>query len=174
MPNADRILIREVGHRGTGQIQDDYFELLQVPVLGRNAQGIIVVYDITDIESFQNVKVWLTEIEKYLLILDTRVPTFANCSSATSLIWKIEGRFPTKKACSSVPSLIQPKSRISPSLKPRPRRAPTLKTPSISWEPISAPTNPLSSQPLTPGKGLKSSLSYKENKKIKIVAEFNI
>ena len=30
----------------------------------RGAQGIIVVYDITDRESFDNVKQWMLEIEK--------------------------------------------------------------------------------------------------------------
>ena len=31
----------------------------------RGAHGIIVVYDITNVESFNNVKRWLTEIDKY-------------------------------------------------------------------------------------------------------------
>jgi len=31
----------------------------------RGAQGIIVVYDITDAESFNNVKQWLSEIDRY-------------------------------------------------------------------------------------------------------------
>jgi len=31
----------------------------------RGAHGIIVVYDVTDIESFNNVKQWFSEIEKY-------------------------------------------------------------------------------------------------------------
>ena len=32
----------------------------------RGADGIIVVYDITDRTSFDNVKTWLAEIEKYV------------------------------------------------------------------------------------------------------------
>lgn len=31
----------------------------------RGAHGIIIVYDITDLDSFNNVKTWLTEIEKF-------------------------------------------------------------------------------------------------------------
>ncbi|CAK66413.1 unnamed protein product (macronuclear) [Paramecium tetraurelia] len=31
----------------------------------RGAQGIIIVYDITDRESFENVKTWMAEIDKY-------------------------------------------------------------------------------------------------------------
>lgn len=31
----------------------------------RGAQGVIVVYDVTSQESFQNVKTWLTEVERY-------------------------------------------------------------------------------------------------------------
>ena len=31
----------------------------------RGAHGIIIVYDVTDVETFHNVKTWLREIEKY-------------------------------------------------------------------------------------------------------------
>jgi Ras-related protein Rab-1A len=31
----------------------------------RNAQGIIVAFDVTSLESFSNVKIWLQEIDRY-------------------------------------------------------------------------------------------------------------
>ena len=31
----------------------------------RGAQGIIIVYDVTDRETFDNVRTWISEIEKY-------------------------------------------------------------------------------------------------------------
>lgn len=31
----------------------------------RGAQGIIIVYDVTDRETFENVRTWIQEIEKY-------------------------------------------------------------------------------------------------------------
>ena len=34
----------------------------------RGAHGIIIVYDITDRESFDNVKTWIQEIEKLFII----------------------------------------------------------------------------------------------------------
>ena len=36
----------------------------------RGAHGIIIVYDITDRDSFENVKTWLQEIDKYNYKLD--------------------------------------------------------------------------------------------------------
>jgi Ras-related protein Rab-1A len=33
-------------------------------MFARGAQGILIVYDITDKESFENVKTWMIEIEK--------------------------------------------------------------------------------------------------------------
>lgn len=35
----------------------------------RGASGIMVVYDITDPESFNNINSWLIEIEKYIKLL---------------------------------------------------------------------------------------------------------
>ena len=33
--------------------------------LSLGAQGIIIVYDVTERETFENVRTWLSEIEKY-------------------------------------------------------------------------------------------------------------
>ena len=65
------ILIK-VGYCRPRQIQNNYLQLLQVNLIilnilyvQRGAHGILIVYDITDRESFENVKQWMVEIEKY-------------------------------------------------------------------------------------------------------------
>jgi hypothetical protein len=55
-----------VGHRRTGSLQDHNLHLLQVFLIRRRgAHGIIVVYDVTDRESFDGLRFWLQEIDKY-------------------------------------------------------------------------------------------------------------
>ena len=47
----------------------------------RGASGIMVVYDITDPESFNNINSWLIEIEKYFIIffiIETLIKMFIN------------------------------------------------------------------------------------------------
>jgi len=65
-----------VGYCGTGQISNDNLQLLQVfcniqklnNKFKRGAHGIMVVYDITDRESFENIKMWIGEIEKLSIL----------------------------------------------------------------------------------------------------------
>eukprot|EP00568_Trieres_chinensis_P007615 CAMPEP_0183295790 /NCGR_PEP_ID=MMETSP0160_2-20130417/3614_1 /TAXON_ID=2839 ORGANISM="Odontella Sinensis, Strain Grunow 1884" /NCGR_SAMPLE_ID=MMETSP0160_2 /ASSEMBLY_ACC=CAM_ASM_000250 /LENGTH=213 /DNA_ID=CAMNT_0025457323 /DNA_START=172 /DNA_END=810 /DNA_ORIENTATION=+ len=44
----------------------------------RGSHGIIVVYDVTDRESFDNVKEWLLEVERYAYAQDTRIILVGN------------------------------------------------------------------------------------------------
>ena len=63
----------------TKKVDRNFFQHLTVSQIPRNfkiltsenvlhflgAQGIIIVYDVTDRETFDNVRTWITEIEKY-------------------------------------------------------------------------------------------------------------
>lgn len=60
-------LLMAVGYGWPRQVQDHNIQLLQVltSIMSRGAHGILIVYDITDRESFQSLKYWLSEVEKY-------------------------------------------------------------------------------------------------------------
>lgn len=53
-----------MGHSRPREIPNHHLQLLPVN-LKSGAQGILVVYDITDKESFNAVKTWISEIKKY-------------------------------------------------------------------------------------------------------------
>lgn len=54
-----------VGHCWTGSIPHYHIYVLQVIAVScRGAHGIIVVYDVTDRESFEGLRFWLQEIDK--------------------------------------------------------------------------------------------------------------
>ena len=53
-----------MGHGRPGTLQNNHLQLLPVKLIS-GAQGILVVYDITDKESFNAVKTWISEIKKY-------------------------------------------------------------------------------------------------------------
>lgn len=52
----------------------------------RGAHGIIIVYDITDMESFNNVKQWLSEIDKYANDSVCKLLVGNNCDLAESRV----------------------------------------------------------------------------------------
>lgn len=69
-------------HSGIQQDRTDLEQLLVVIIgllnkiiinINRGAHGIMVVYDITDRESFENIKMWIGEIEKL-----KKFPLFVN------------------------------------------------------------------------------------------------
>ena len=53
-----------MGYSRTRTIPNNHLQLLSVNLIS-GAQGILVVYDITDKESFNAVKTWISEIKKY-------------------------------------------------------------------------------------------------------------
>lgn len=63
-------VVRVVGHSRARTLSHTDEQLLQryegsfIAVIG--AQGIIIVYDVTDRESFDNVRQWMHEIDRYL------------------------------------------------------------------------------------------------------------
>jgi len=52
----------------------------------RGASGIMVVYDITDPESFNNINSWLIEIEKYFIIIKLTIKMIIIISFICSII----------------------------------------------------------------------------------------
>ncbi|VEL25392.1 unnamed protein product [Protopolystoma xenopodis] len=52
----------------------------------RGAQGIIVVYDVTDLQSFNNVSTWLREIELYAHMNVNRLLVGNKCDMATKKV----------------------------------------------------------------------------------------
>lgn len=66
----------------------------------------MIVYDITDRESFENVKTWMVEIDKYEstqhIIKGTPQTKSTGCSLATSVISMTTEKLVTKKVSSYV------------------------------------------------------------------------
>lgn len=77
-----------------------------MPLYYRDAEIALLVFDLTDPESFKGIDYWLGELEEKVkaegMLLCNSAPIQA--SSATRRIWSRTGAFPRRKASSRLPS----------------------------------------------------------------------
>ena len=73
----------------------------------KGVHGVLLVYDVTDRDSFENMQYWMGEVEKYWIInTGTEVKTWTELQWRTNVIKHRKERFPISKGMTWQKSMV--------------------------------------------------------------------